>query len=122
MVNPIQPNNEVIVAPVEVFPGQKSDNTQEVLVPIVDRKQEVPSAREEIPRESIEKTAEKLNRMMGIIDKNMKFVIDEKTHKVSVKVVNSKTGEILGEVPPESIMDLLGSFTNLAGLLLNQYT
>ncbi|WP_088187767.1 flagellar protein FlaG [Desulfosporosinus sp. FKA] len=122
MVNPIQPNIGVTVLPLDAFPGQKSDKTQEVLVPVVDRKQETPSAREEIPREEIEKAAEKLNRMMGIIDRNMKFNIDNSTHQVMVKIVDSKTGEVLNEIPPKRIFDLLNSFYNMYGLLLDKHS
>jgi flagellar protein FlaG len=122
MVNPIQSNIDVKVTPMDVFPEQKSDVTQEVLVPIVDRKQEVPSAREEIPREEVKKAAEKLNRLMGIMEKNMKFSIDDKTREVTVEVVDCKSGKVLGEIPSKSILDLLGSFSNMAGLLLDKYS
>lgn len=121
-VNPIQPNIGVTVPPIDAFPGQKSDRTQEVLVPIVDRKQEIPSAREEIPREEIEKAAEKLNRLMRIIEKNMKFSVDERTHRVIVKIIDSQTGEVLNEIPSKRILDLLGSFNNMAGLLLDKHS
>ncbi|KLU65878.1 flagellar protein FlaG [Desulfosporosinus acididurans] len=122
MVNPIQPNNGVAVLPVDAFPDQKSNTTQEILVPIVDRKDEVPSSREEISREEVEKAAEKMNRMMGIVDKRMKFSVDDKNHQVSVKVIDSDTGKVLGEVPPKSLMELMGSFSSLAGLILNKFT
>ena len=55
MVNPIQPNSGVTILPLDAFPGQKSEKTQEILVPVVGRKQEVPTAREEIPRKEIER-------------------------------------------------------------------
>ncbi|WP_088228630.1 flagellar protein FlaG [Desulfosporosinus sp. FKB] len=122
MVNPIQSNIGVTVPPIDAFPGQKSEMNQEVLVPIVDRKQETPSAREEIPREEIEKATEKLNRLMGIIEKNMKFAVDDKTHRVMVKIVDSKTGEVLNEIPPKRIFDLLNSFSNMSGLLLDKHS
>ncbi|MGC7870264.1 flagellar protein FlaG [Desulfosporosinus sp. SYSU MS00001] len=122
MVDPIQPNSGVIVPPIDAFPGQKSEKTQDVLVPIVDRKQEATSAREEIPREEIEKAAEKLNRLMGIVEKNMKFSVDESTHRVMVKIVDSKTGEILDEIPPKRIFDLLNSFSSMSGLLLDKHS
>lgn len=122
MVNPIQPNIGATIPTIDAFPGQKTEKVQEILVPIVDRKQEVPSAREEIPREEIEKAAEKLNRLMGIIEKNLKFSVDDRTHRVKVKIVDSKTGEVLNEIPPKRILDLLGSFNNMTGLLLDKHS
>jgi len=118
VVNPIQPNIRVTAQTMDTFPGQKLGKIQEVLVPVVGRKQEVSSAREEIPREEIEKAAEKLNRLMGIIDKHMKFVIDDKSHRVMVKIVDIKTGKVLNGIPSGRILDLLGCLTIWSGYSL----
>ena len=121
MVNPIQPNIGVTVPQIEAFPGQKPAKIQEILVPVVGRKQEVSAAREEIPREEIEKAAEKLNRMMGFMDKQIKFILEDKSYRVMVKIVDSKTGNVLNEIPSKRIMDLMLSFDNMVGLLLDKH-
>lgn len=122
MVNPIQPNNGVTILPIDAFPGQKSEKTQEILVPVVGRKQEVPTAREEISREEIERATDRLNRLMGIIDKQMKFSIHEKGHRVIIKIVDRQTGRILNEIPPKNIIDMLESFSDMVGLQLDKRT
>ena len=122
MVNPIQPNSGVTILPLDAFPGQKPEKTQEVLVPVVGRKQEVPTAREEIPREEIERATDKLNRLMGIIDKQMKFSIHENSHRVIVKIVDRQTGKVLNEIPPKNIIDMLESFSDMVGLQLDKRT
>ncbi|HVJ50754.1 flagellar protein FlaG [Desulfitobacterium sp.] len=121
VVNPIQPNIGVTVLPSEAFPGQRSDKAQEILVPAIERKQEVPTAREEIPREEIEKAAEKLNRLMGLIDKQLKFSIHETTHRVMVKIIDRQTGDVLDEIPSKQMMDLLGSFNKMVGIFFDKY-
>ena len=122
MVNPIQPNSGITILPVDAFPGQKSDKTQEILLPVVGRKQEVPTAREEIPREEIERATDKLNRLMGIINKQMKFIIHENSHRVIVKIVDRQTGKVLNEIPPKNIIDMLESFSDMVGLQLDKRT
>lgn len=119
-VNPVQPNSQSTVLPADAFPGQKLERTQEAPRPVVQRKGEVASAREEVPREEVEKAAEKLNRLMGIVDKRLEFRVHEKSHRVMVKIVDQETGDVLDEIPPERILDILSSFSQLAGLLVDK--
>lgn len=120
MLNPIQPNTQSTMIPLDAFPGQKLERSQETPRPVVDRKQETPSAREEIPRELVEKAAEKLNRLMGIIDKRLEFSVHERSHRVIVKIIDQGTGEVLDEIPPKRVLDILSSFTDLVGLMVDK--
>ena len=120
MLNPIQPNSQSTTIPLNAFPGQKLERSQEAPRPVVDRKQEVPSAREEIPREQVEKAAEKLNRLMGIIDKRLEFSVHERSHRVIVKIIDQGNGEVLNEIPPKQVLDMLSSFTDMIGLMVDK--
>jgi len=120
MLNPIQPNSQSTTIPLNAFPGQKLERSQETPRPVVNRKQEIPSAREEIPREQVEKAAEKLNRLMGIIDKRLEFSVHEKSHRVMVKIVDQVTGEVLDEIPPKRVLDMMNSFSQMVGLMVDK--
>ena len=120
MLNPIQPNTQSTMIPLDAFPGQKLERSQETPRPVVDRKQETPSAREEIPREQVEKAAEKLNRLMGIIDKRLEFSVHERSHRVIVKIIDQGTGEVLNEIPPKRVLDMLSSFIDMIGLMVDK--
>ena len=120
MVNPIQPNTQSTSIPVDAFSGQKLERSQDTSLKIVDRKQEVPSAREEIPREEVEKAVEKLNRLMGIIDKRYEYSIHENSHRLSVKIVDQQNGDVLAEIPTKQALDLLESFSQMAGLFFDK--
>ena len=120
MPNPIQPNTQSTTIPMDAFPGQKLERSQETPRKVVDRKQEIPSAREEIPREVVEKATEKLNRLMGIIDKRLEFRFDEKSERVVVKIIDQQNGEVLDEIPSQRALDILNSFSEMIGLLLDK--
>jgi flagellar protein FlaG len=120
MINPIQPNTQSTTIPLDAFPGQKLERSQETPRPVVDRKQQTPSAREEIPREQVEKAAEKLNRLMGIIDKRLEFRVHERSHRVIVKIIDQGTGEVLNEIPPKRVLDMLSSFIDMVGLMVDK--
>ncbi len=53
VIEPIQPNNQKTMMPVDAYPGQKLERSQEIPRPVVERKNEIPNAREEIPREEL---------------------------------------------------------------------
>ncbi|MHB8073710.1 flagellar protein FlaG [Desulfosporosinus fructosivorans] len=120
MINPIQPNTQSTMIPVDAFPGQKLERSQDNPLKVVDRKGEVPSAREEIPREQVEKAAEKLNRLMGIIDKRLEFTVHDESDGVIVKIVDQQSGDVMDEIPPQRVMDILSSFSQMAGLFFDK--
>lgn len=120
MVNPVQPNTQTTMIPINSFSGQKLERSQETPRPVVDRKQEIPSAREEIPREDVEKATEKLNRLMGIIDKRLEFRVDDKSQRVVVKIIDQQNGDVLDEIPSQRALDILNSFSDMIGLMVDK--
>ena len=120
MLTPIQSNNQTTQIPVDAFSGQKTERTQDKPLKVVDRKEQIPSTKEEIPREQVEKAIEKLNRLMGIIDKRLEFSVHEKSKRVIVKVVDQTTGEVINEIPSKKILDMLSSFSDMVGLMVDK--
>jgi len=120
MVQSIQPNTQSTTITVEAFAGHKLERSQDAPRKVVDRKQETPAAREEIPREEVEKGVEKLNRLMGIIDKRYEYSIHENSHRLSVKIVDQLSGEVLAEIPSKRALDILDSFSQMAGLFFDK--
>ncbi|SHH66925.1 flagellar protein FlaG [Desulfosporosinus lacus] len=120
MINPIQPNTQSTMIPMDTFPGQKMDRSLETSRKVIDRKGEIPSAREEIPREEVEKATDKLNRLMGIINKRLEFSIHDESDQFMVRIIDQPSGDILDEISPERALGILGSFTQVAGLLVDE--
>ena len=121
MVNPITPSNQLPVMPIDTFAGQKLDRGQEEIPRmVVEKKKNVSSAREEVPREEVEKSAEKLNRLMGLIEKKMKFEVHEKSNRVMVKIIDEESGEVISEIPPKKILDIISSLQEFVGLLVDK--
>ena len=120
MSNPIQPISQSTTIPVNTFSGQKLEQSQETPRKVVDSKQDIPSAREEVPREEVEKAAEKLNRLMGIINKRLEFRVDDKSKQVVVKIIDQQNGDVLNEIPSKQAIDLLDSFSDMVGLMVDK--
>jgi flagellar protein FlaG len=120
MIEPIQPNKQTTLMPVDTYHGQKLERSQEIPRPVVERKDELPTAREEIPREQVEQAADKLNRLMSLIDKRLHFELEEDSEPIWVRVVDQDTEEVLSRLRPKRIIDLLRSITDIAGLVVDE--
>lgn len=121
MGNSVQPLNLTTPISSEVIVPKRLEQTQGLPQQIVERKREVVTPAEEVPREDVEKATEKLNRLMGIIDKRLEFRIHEQSHRVMVKVIDQETGDVLDEIPPKRILDILSSFSQVAGIMVDKY-
>lgn len=121
MASPVQPSGQMPFVPVDASAGQKIERGQEEMPRlVVEKKDNIPSAREEVPREEVEKTIEKLNRLMGLFEKRMKFEVHEEANRIMVKIIDEKSGEVLREVPPKKILDMLSSFAEYVGILIDK--
>ena len=121
VIEPIQPNNQKTMMPVDAYPGQKLERSQEIPRPVVERKNEIPNAREEIPREEVEKAVDKLNRFMGLINKGMRFEVHEDDEEeILVRIVDQDSEQVLKESTPKWVMELLHYLTDAAGLFVDQ--
>jgi flagellar protein FlaG len=51
---------------------------------------------------------------------SLQFTIHERTKHISVKVLNSETGEVIREIPPEKNLDFLANLWEKAGILMDE--
>lgn len=64
----------------------------------------------------LKEQVEKLNKVALIFDKRINFEIHEETGRVMAKVVSKESGEILREIPPEQILNILAQMEDTLGL------
>lgn len=122
-------------AAVEAKPAKKSakaivnkDSSSKVQeLPLAKESAKIP---ESVPTESME-TAEgtasndKLKRAVEEINKKAAdseavFGVHDSTNRVTIKIVDKKTKEVLKEYPPEKTLDMIAKVWELAGLLVDE--
>ena len=81
---------------------------------------ELQGQRVSIGEEQLIKTIEKVNKRLRGIPTSLEFVIHEKTHDIMIKVINQETGEVIREIPPEKILDMVANFLEKAGLIIDE--
>lgn len=68
--------------------------------------------------EQIRKAVEKLNKNLS--DSEAVFGIHEDTNRVTIKIVDKSTKEVIKELPPEKTLDMIAKVWELAGILIDE--
>lgn len=70
--------------------------------------------------QDVAKATEDLNKIMQLINADLKFEIHEKTQRLMVRLVDTKTDTVLKEFPPHELLDTLGAIREYIGILLDK--
>lgn len=73
---------------------------------------------EQMSSEQIRKTVENLNKRM--MNSEAIFGIHEDTNRVTIKIVDKDTKEVIKELPPEKTLDMIAKAWELAGILVDE--
>lgn len=68
--------------------------------------------------DQIKKAVEQLNKKMN--NSEALFGIHEGTNRVTIKIVDKSTKEVIKELPPEKTLDMIAKAWELAGLLVDE--
>lgn len=73
-----------------------------------------------IPEEQLIHAVEKANKSFEPFDRRFEVSIHEKTRAVMVKVINSINDEVIREIPPEKILDMVAHMLEIAGIIVDE--
>ena len=68
----------------------------------------------------VEKAVEKLNQTVRAFNKRFHFSVHEGTHRVMVQVIDTATGKVVNEIPPQKVLDIVASMNELLGLMIDK--
>lgn len=74
----------------------------------------------EVSGELINKAIARANKSLEVHSTKLNFTIHDKTKEIMVKVVDTNTGEVIREIPPEKFMDRLAMVMEDIGLLVDE--
>ena len=66
------------------------------------------------------KEIEKLHKEVDMDNTRVQFSIHEATKQIMVKVIDNHTEEIVKEIPPEKILDMVANMMERAGLIVDK--
>lgn len=74
---------------------------------------------QQLSNEQLKRAVEKLNKNM-LTHSEAVFGIHEGTNRVTIKIVDKETKEVLKELPPEKTLDMIAKVWEMAGILVDE--
>ncbi len=78
-------------------------------------KRELPVS-EKVVLEAIERA----NKAISIANRRLEYSIHDKTKEIVVKVINTETEEVIREVPPEKMLDMVACIWEMIGIIVDE--
>lgn len=119
----------VIVTPVKIpdskFNSKDEMDTSQTTNPMTQngnnlQKSEYEKKEQSIPEYLIIDAIEKANKAISISNRRFEYSIHEKTREIMVKVIDADTDEIIREIPPEKVLDMVARMWEMAGLIVDE--
>lgn len=73
---------------------------------------------QQVSNEQLRKAVEQINK--NISNTSAVFGIHEETNRVTIKIVDKDTKEVIKELPPEKTLDMITKVWELAGILVDE--
>ncbi|HSH35695.1 flagellar protein FlaG [Schnuerera sp.] len=70
--------------------------------------------------EELIKSIESANEQFVAFDRRFEFSIHDKTKQIMVKIIDVTTDEIIREIPPEKILDLVAAIWEISGIIVDE--
>ncbi len=80
--------------------------------------EKAPMQGDKVARSTVQDTVKKTNNIMT--STRCEFSYHEETHRVSIKVMDKETDEVIREIPPEKSLEMLQKMWEMAGLLVDE--
>jgi len=64
---------------------------------------------------------ERANATLRGVNTSFKFSIHEETREIMVQVINNETQEVIREIPPEKVLDMVAKMWELAGIIVDRH-
>lgn len=70
--------------------------------------------------DDVQDIIEKANKEFIAHDRKFEFSIHEKTKQVMIKVLDSVTNDVIKELPPERLLDIIAGIWEVAGIMVDK--
>lgn len=113
--------NKVNVVSSGDYPDIKNINSEKKVVSEVIKKEPNSNEKEkQVNSRDLNSAVDKANKVLFKNNTHLQFRIHEKTNEVMVKIVDDVSGEVLKEIPPEKMLDLVAKLWEIAGIIVDR--
>ena len=58
----------------------------------------------------VKQAVDKMNQQLQQDQRDVRYKVHEKTHRILVQVIDHKTEKVISEIPPSKILDMIAAF------------
>lgn len=73
-----------------------------------------------ISKETLTIELEKANQQLWQVNRGLEFNLHEETNRTYVKIINKDNNEVIKEIPPSQLLDVLAKIWTYAGILVDK--
>lgn len=99
----------------DVFADTQQKNRKEAL-----QGKAAPRHEEQRYTEELEEAVKQANQATEAVEVKLRFQVHEASDRVMVEVVDVKEDEVIREIPPEKILNLVGQIQEMIGFILDE--
>jgi len=107
-----------------VLPQATAQASSEVVNKVALEKGRAPSKEERLSKEErkelVKKSIAEMNAEFELKNYSIRFSIDDKLKEIVVKIVDTKTDEVIRQIPPDGVLRLRAHLQEMVGILLEE--
>lgn len=74
----------------------------------------------ELTKNSVENLTKKLDSVVSDYGVHAEYEMHDKLKDIMIKIIDDKTGQVISEVPPKKILDMIAKFCEMAGIIVDK--
>lgn len=78
------------------------------------------SEKTEIKEKDLANAVDKLNKFLEDNKTHAEYEVHEKLNDIMIKIVDDKTGDVIKEIPPKKILDMVAKMCEMVGALFDK--
>lgn len=75
---------------------------------------------ENVDKKDVEKAVDKLNKFLEDNKTHAEYEIHDKFKDIMIKIVDDKSGQVIQELPPKKVLDMVAKMCEIVGVLFDK--
>lgn len=113
-------NKTLQIRPIESITIQQSDKQVYIKGPVNSKEKTETVIVSKINQEELKETVEKANQFLLGLKTQFDYKIHEGTGRIVVRLIDMQTHEVVKEIPPEKMLDVIASIWDMAGIVVDR--
>ncbi|HOJ79886.1 MAG TPA: flagellar protein FlaG [Clostridiales bacterium] len=86
----------------------------------VAQQKKIETAEYPINERVVSEAVDKMNKVVEGYNRRFEYKIHEGTNDIMIRVIDETTKEVIREIPPKKILDMIASMLEMAGLMVDE--